>query len=112
MKQYNILAILVLAFAACKEHKVEETTSKKFTLSDTMMRMIAVDTVRQCNINDEVTLSGTVSFNENSVVKVFPRSSGQVLQAPLSLGDYVHKGQVLAVIRSAEVAGSFSDLSS
>ena len=106
---YSLLALF--AFASC-EHKQEVTENKKFTLSDTIRHMMAVDSVRSCNIDDEVSLNGEISFNENSVVKVFPRSGGQVLQAPLSLGDYVRKGQVLAVIRSADVAGSFSDLSS
>jgi cobalt-zinc-cadmium efflux system membrane fusion protein len=110
MKYIAFLASCLLLLASC-EHKKEVVVSKKFTLSDTIRHMMAIDTVKSCNIDEEVSLNGEVSFNENSVVKIFPRSSGQVIQAPHSLGDYVHKGQVLAVIRSADVAGSFSDLS-
>jgi cobalt-zinc-cadmium efflux system membrane fusion protein len=32
------------------------------------------------------------------------------MQVNVSFGDYVHKGQVLAVIKSADVAGNYSDL--
>jgi cobalt-zinc-cadmium efflux system membrane fusion protein len=42
---------------------------------------------------------------------VFPFSSGQVLEVKVSIGDRVTKGQTLAVIKSADVAGNYSDLS-
>ena len=77
-----------------------------------MMHMIRLDSVRLCNLADEVALTGAVSFDENAVVKVFARGSGQVISAPVSQGDYVRKGQTLAVIRSADVAGAYADLSS
>jgi cobalt-zinc-cadmium efflux system membrane fusion protein len=77
-----------------------------------MSKMIAIDSVSFCNIDNQIALSGEVSFNENSVVKIFPRSSGQVLETKVSFGDPVSKGQVLAVIRSADVAGDYSDLKS
>lgn len=73
--------------------------------------MITIDSATSSNITNEITLSGEVSFNENSVVKIYPRSSGQVLQVKVSFGDKVQKGQLLAIIRSADVAGSYSDLS-
>lgn len=112
MKQTILLLLAGTTLLACGEKKAQTTASKKFVLSDTMQHMIAIDSVTTRNMSDEITLSGEVSFNENTVVKIFPRGSGQVLQAPVSPGDYVHKGQVLATIRSADVAGNFSDLSS
>jgi cobalt-zinc-cadmium efflux system membrane fusion protein len=63
-------------------------------------------------MKDELTLSGEVSFDENKVVKVFPFTSGQVMEVKVSLGDKVTKGQVLAILRSADVAGSYTDLTS
>lgn len=103
---------VILLLAAC-EHKVAtEEGNKKFALSDTMQHMIAVDTVHRCNITGELSLSGVVGFNDNNVVKIFPRSSGQVTESKVSLGDKVSKGQVLAVIRSADVAGNYNDLRS
>ncbi len=105
-----LFALSLLAACGKKEQTQEE--NKKFVLSDSMQRMIQIDTVQYCNIADEISLSGEVSFNENNIVKIFPRSGGQVLESHVSLGDKVSKGQVLAVIRSADVAGNYSDLSS
>ncbi len=81
-------------------------------ITDSLAKIIRIDSVTYSNINDELKLSGEVSFNDNKVVKVFPFSSGQVLQVLVSLGDRVNKGQELAVIKSADVAGNYSDLSS
>lgn len=107
-----IACIGILSFAACKQQEPAKSAPEKFVLSDSMKNMITLDSVRNGNISDDIALTGDVSFNENTVVKVFPRSSGQVLQSNVSLGDHVTKGQVLAVIRSADVAGNYSDLSS
>ena len=106
----SAVTITVLSAASCHEHK-EDAKPAKFVLSDTMAKMITLDTVSNCNIDNALTLSGQVSFNENSVIKVFPRSSGQVIESKITLGDKVRKGQILAVIRSADVAGNYADLS-
>jgi len=113
MKQYLALSLVALSIlSACGKKEQQAEENKKFVLSDSMQHMITIDTVRNCNVADEISLSGEISFNENNVVKVFPRSSGQIIESRVSLGDKVHKGQVLAVIKSADVAGNFSDLSS
>ena len=102
-----------LALLISCEHKEQAVeVNKKFVLSDTMRHLIQIDTVQDCNIADELSLSGVVGFNDNNVVKVFPRISGQVLEAKVSLGDKVTRGHVLAIMHSADVAGNYSDLSS
>lgn len=107
-----VLSLTTLVFlTACSDPKPVEKPAK-FALSDSMQRLITIDTASYCSISDELALSGEVSFNENNVVKIFPRGSGQIVECRVSLGDKVSKGQVLAVIRSAEVAGNYSDLSS
>ncbi|MCJ8211162.1 efflux RND transporter periplasmic adaptor subunit [Mucilaginibacter sp. RS28] len=106
----GIAALTLLA--ACK-HKTEQVTeSKQVCVSDSMAKIITIDTAKTATMKDELTLSGEVSFDDNNVVKVFPFSSGQVLEVKVSLGDRVSKGQTLAVIRSADVAGNYTDLSS
>ncbi len=99
-----------ILLTACEHKETAAPENKKFVLSDTMQKMIQTDTVRVCNISGELSLSGVIGFNENNVVKVFPRSSGQVTEAKVSLGDKVVKGQTLAVINSADVAGNYNDL--
>jgi cobalt-zinc-cadmium efflux system membrane fusion protein len=113
MKYLKIVSLFaIVALASCGEKKEQKEVAKKFVLSDSMMAIIKIDTVTNCRIADELSLSGVVSFNENNMVKIFPRSSGQVVESRVSLGDKVSKGQVLAIVRSADVAGNYSDLNS
>lgn len=113
MKSYIIMPLLAMSvLAACGKKETKKEAKKAFSISDTMQHMIELDSVSYSNVADELTLSGEVTFNENNVVKIFPRSSGQVMETRVSMGDKVRKGQILAVIRSADVAGNFSDLRS
>src|SRR3954468_19929834 len=111
---YLFLFTIALAslITSCKRKETAKEAPKQFCISDTMAKMITIDSVTLNNITNEITLSGQVSFDENKVIKIFPRSSGQVTECKVSFGDKVQQGQVLAVIRSADVAGSYSDLSS
>ncbi|MBS1579146.1 MAG: efflux RND transporter periplasmic adaptor subunit [Bacteroidetes bacterium] len=112
-KIYILSSLLILIVTACKEKKQPETVKEKaFELSDTMAKMITIDTATLCNIDNTLTLGGEVSFNENTVNKVFPRNSGQVIESKVTIGDKVTAGQVLAVIKSADIAGNYADISS
>ena len=107
--------LLVAAFwlTACNSGDANKKPDKKeeICISDSMSRIIRIDTAGIDNIFDELKLSGEINFNDNKVVKVFPFSSGQVIEVKVSIGDKVSKGQTLAVIKSADVAGNYSDLS-
>lgn len=107
-----IIAAISIIIMSCKAKKEETVENKKFVLSDSMQQMITIDTAGNGFINNTITLSGEINFNENNVNKIFPRSSGQVIESKVSLGDKVKTGQVLAVIRSADIAGNYSDLAS
>jgi membrane fusion protein, heavy metal efflux system len=114
LAKFNIACLVVaMLFVACKDKPVAvvETKSEKTCLNESMAKMITIDTARLTNIADELKLSGQVNFDENKVVKVFPFASGQVLEVKVAVGDRVVKGQTLAVIRSADVAGNYADLS-
>lgn len=104
--------VLLTAMASC--HSKPATTDPKdeqVCVSDSLARMISIDSAFISQVNDQVKLSGEVSFNDNKVVRIFPFSGGQVQKVAVSLGDHVRRGQTLAVIRSADVAGNYSDLS-
>lgn len=112
-KTFFIVLILPALIMSCQRKQVQKNDTEKtgFVLSDTMAKMIDTDTVSFCKIDNALTLNGEINFDENSVVKVYPRSGGQVLGSKITLGDKVEKGQVLAVIKSADVAGNYADLS-
>lgn len=113
MKRQIITLVIagIFLISACKEKKSEDSQAKsKVCVSDSLSKLIKIDTVKIANVKDELSLSGEVSFNDNRVVKVFPFASGQVMEVRVSLGDKVARGQTLAVIRSADVAGNYTDL--
>lgn len=115
MKLLRILPLLTISTMllwACKNKKEEATgPQQKLCISDSLYNVIKIDSATTGNVDNELKLSGVVSFSDNRVVKVFPFSSGKVLHVNVSLGDKVIKGQQLAVIKSADVAGNYSDLS-
>ncbi|MBX9784289.1 MAG: efflux RND transporter periplasmic adaptor subunit [Chitinophagaceae bacterium] len=110
-KYYLLLSVFTVALFSCKEKQPETVKENPNCISDSMMNMIKADTAALKNINEELKLSGEIGFDENKVVHVYPFSSGQVLSANVSVGDKVSAGQLLAVIKSADVAGNYSDLS-
>ncbi|GAB3920514.1 efflux RND transporter periplasmic adaptor subunit [Mucilaginibacter myungsuensis] len=114
MNKVFILAGLaaIAGLSACHSPKPEATVSKEVCISDSLAKIITIDTAKTSTIKNELTLTGEVASNDNNVVRVFPFSSGQVTDVKVSLGDRVSQGQVLAVMRSADVAGNYTDLSS
>ncbi|MES2329878.1 MAG: efflux RND transporter periplasmic adaptor subunit [Bacteroidota bacterium] len=112
MKSTNIYIAItsILLFASCKEQEKKPEEKKQVCISDSMQSRITLDTAALSNISNQLQLSGEVGFDENKVVKVFPFTSGQVMEVKVSVGDRVSAGQVLAVIKSADIAGNYSDL--
>lgn len=116
MKKIILILTLITTAAtlliSCNGANADTTKQAKEPLiSDSTMLLLKIDTVQLKNIDDQVKLSGEVSFDENKVIKVYPFSSGQVLAVNVSVGDYVKAGQTLATIKSADIAGNYSDLS-
>lgn len=112
-KYFILLFATTALLVSCGNSDANKGPEKKqkVCISDSLSKIIHIDTAGVDNIDDELKLSGEISFNDNKVVKVFPFSSGQVMEVKVSIGDKVSKGQTLAVIKSADVAGNYSDLS-
>lgn len=102
----SIVSFLVLAAAliACKS---DEPTSApaKFVLTETLSKDKELAEAAERVVENELALTGKVTFNENTVARVFPLAGGFVDQLSAEIGDYVRKGQSLALIRSPEIAG-------
>jgi len=98
---------------SCKEKNEQSADpTEKVCISDSMQKIIHIDSAVMSTVGDELKLSGEISFSDSKVIKVYPFSSGKVIQVKVSLGDKVTKGDPLAVIKSADVAGNYSDISS
>jgi cobalt-zinc-cadmium efflux system membrane fusion protein len=109
MKYICLLSSLLLLFiTACKHHE-EEKTSEKYCLTDSLLSKCTIDTVREEGAINELNLSGRITFNEDNVVKVVALASGHVQDVKVSLGDFVNEGQVLAIVKSSDMAGYYND---
>ncbi len=73
------------------------------------MKNITIDTIKSEPVVSELKLAGKITVNENKVVNIFPMVGGTVTDVKASVGDYVEKGQLLAVMRSSEMANYFND---
>ena len=111
---YKIFTLLVffasgLAFQSCR-HKTDDTQrDTMFHVTDTLLNSLLIDTVRDSSARSEITLTGSIAPDENKMVKVFPMVSGVAEDVHVQLGDVVQKGQTLAIMRSAEMAGFTKD---
>jgi cobalt-zinc-cadmium efflux system membrane fusion protein len=99
---------ILLQSCETKENKPE--ADKGYVIPDTIMRSLKVDTVALSPLVNAITLTGKVGTNDDNVVPVFSLVSGNVQEIRVNLGDYVSAGQVLAVVRSQEMAQYSSDL--
>ncbi len=101
---YTAVILTALSIYSCKQNTEAPPANEKFCLSDTMQQKITLATVQLSPVNNVIALSGKIEANEDKWVKVFPVVNGVVEQMKVQLGDYVTKGQTLAVIHSAEIA--------
>ncbi|WP_312901222.1 efflux RND transporter periplasmic adaptor subunit [Chryseobacterium taichungense] len=113
MKTYIIPIIIALSFLSCskKQETVQPQSKKGFELSNTMLHSISLAKVEKNYIEDDYNFYGKISADKNSYIDVYPLVGGNVLSVNVELGDYVRKGQVLATIRSTELAEVQKDVS-
>ncbi len=103
MKRLLFLIFLTLQVCACRpDHDTTET--KIFVLSATLSKDKELQEAVEKVVENEMALTGKVTFNENTVARVFPLAGGFVDKLSAEIGDYVEKGQSLALIRSPEIA--------
>lgn len=103
--------MLLMQLSSCRESEAIPAAADTFCLTDTLQKKIQIATVQSDTVKNEIALSGKVEANEDKWIKVFPVVGGLVESLKVQLGDYVTKGQVLAVIRSSEIADYQGQLS-
>lgn len=111
MKKIVAILIAFLTITACS-HKQEQkaSTSDKFCIPDSLMKKITYDSVSFQRVTSELKLIGKITYDQDKVVKLYPMVSGNVLDVKVALGDFVEKGQTLAIVKSGEIAGAENDI--
>lgn len=113
MNKNLIILLAVFTLITCKKEEQEKEieTAKGFVISNLMMKTTTLVEVKNEYVKDEMAFFGKIAADKNKYIDIFPLVGGNVLTVNVELGDYVRKGQVLATIRSTEVAGYQKDLS-
>ncbi len=97
------LALLTIMLpSGCQSDQAASNTPANVPVD--LLASAKFDTARLIPVTNEIVLTGKITFNQDKVVKVFPLVGGHIEAVKADLGDYVQKGQTLAVIRSGEMA--------
>lgn len=108
IKTFSKLTLSILTTAmflqSCSEHPKEQPKDDKFTLTDSLVNRLLIDTVRNPNSETDLSFSAKIAPNDETTAKIFPLVSGSIHSVPVKLGDHVSKGQVLATMGSPEMA--------
>ena len=109
-----LLSILLIGSIAliqsCETKEKKPEADKGYTIPDTVMQTLKIDTVTVSPLVNAITLTGKVGTNDDNVVPVYSLVSGNIQDIRVNLGDFVQAGQQLAVVRSQEMAQYSSDL--
>ena len=111
----NMRTIIISLFIAtllgsCKDPNKNQEIKKAFVLSDKMLSTTKIETASTQPLKNELSFYGKIVADNNKMIEVFPMVGGSVTKVYVELGDYVKKGQLLATIRSMEVAGFEQEL--
>ena len=97
--------LLILGMGSgCSSEVKHPGENQDLCLTDSLLKIVSVDTVHLHDVADELTLNGRVTFNQEQVAHVYPMFGGTVTELRAEVGDYVRKGDILAILRSGEVA--------
>jgi cobalt-zinc-cadmium efflux system membrane fusion protein len=115
MRYKKLLSVLfpifsVLVTYSCGNHgKSDPPAERRFCIPDSLLKNVTFDTLHSVTVNSELSLSGKIAYNEDKVSRIYPLVSGHVTDVRASLGDFVEKGKILAVIESSDMANYYSE---
>lgn len=98
------IAIVSLSFTSCKKDIENPQTNTSFVLSDNMLKTTTTAVAQTQPVKNELSFYGKIMADDNKMIDVYPLVGGNVIKVNVELGDYVKKGQVLATIRSTDIA--------
>ena len=98
------IGLVVLAMTSCKQEEEKQETATTFVLSDKMLKTTTTALATKQAVRNELSFYGKITTDDNNAIDVYPLVGGNVVKVNVELGDYVKKGQVLAVIKSTDIA--------
>lgn len=101
---------ITAVLSSCKNEKKTEEVRETFVMSDKMLSTTKTETASLQLLKNELNFYGKITADNNKMIEIFPIVGGNVTKVYVELGDYVQKGQLLASIRSTEVAGFEKEL--
>lgn len=106
MNKYTpCISAVVMLLSACGMNKQPTAdVVASFSLSDSMIRRCAFQPAETEQLKQELRLFGKVTADNNKQAQVYSIVGGSVIKINVELGDYVRQGQILATVRSGEVA--------
>lgn len=114
MKQRLSFLFILLAplsvLQSCHSSETKKEAESTFELTDKMMENKTTTPVKLEKLRNEMSFYGKITADNNKLIEVYPIVGGNVTKVYVELGDYVRKGELLATIRSTEVASYESEL--
>jgi cobalt-zinc-cadmium efflux system membrane fusion protein len=104
-----LVGTLLLGVTACHHVEPPPPKASAFVMSDQMLATTQMATALLEPVKSELAFYGKITADNNKLIEIFPLVGGNVTKVYVELGDYVQKGQLLATIRSTEVAGFEKD---
>ncbi len=83
--------------------KLTNKSPDKYCLNVDFKKKIALEKLSLQPVKEQISLTGSINYNEDDVVKYRSMLDGTAEQVTFDLGQFVKKGQVLATVRSISV---------
>src|SRR6185312_2084324 len=98
-----LFALCLFTLPSCSGDKVEKKNDA-IEISDSLIKSMTVGVAHTTQVRNELKLTGKIIADQNKQIQVYPFVSGVVKSVNVEIGDYVEKDQVIAIIRSGDVA--------
>lgn len=114
MNNYLLSILFLFLLAGCARNQAQRQEAavdpNRTELNQYQLKQITLDTAHLEEERSEVRFAGTVSMDLDHAIPVYSFVSGKVLKVPVKLGDYVKKGQILAVLMSTDLSNNLTQL--
>lgn len=72
--------ILILGLGGCSSKMKQSEVHTNLCLTDSLLKIVSVDTVLLHDVTDELVLNGRVTFNQEQVAHIYPMFGGTVAE--------------------------------